>query len=169
MCSVLLPSVFFLLSLLFTSIDSEFLSPPIRITPKPPLATSESRHGPFALSEPADGFEFFGVGDETQRANDGIERNPQRKGKLRHCTFKYIPSSCNQTKQCDTQRMCVQITGDPCCAPGDGECPTPAQLDVSCLKPKPINWCHHDKDCAKSALCCDTGCGYNMCVERNQI
>uniref|UniRef100_A0A914HK59 Globin family profile domain-containing protein n=1 Tax=Globodera rostochiensis TaxID=31243 RepID=A0A914HK59_GLORO len=136
---------FLIILFLVSSIASEFLlRPPIRITPKPPVVTTENPHGPFALPEPADGFEFIGFGD----GNNGIRRNAQRKGKLRHCTFKYIPSSCNQTEQCDTFRLCVQITGDPCCAPGEGECPTPAQLDVSCLK-----------DCAKSALCCDTGCG----------
>ncbi|KAI3422275.1 hypothetical protein GPALN_012803 [Globodera pallida] len=95
--------ILFLVILSFSAIASEFLlKPPIRITPKPPVVTTENPHGPFALPEPADGFEFIGVGD----GNNGIGRNAQRKGKLRHCTFKYIPSSCNQTEQCDTFRVC---------------------------------------------------------------
>uniref|UniRef100_A0A915DQE2 WAP domain-containing protein n=1 Tax=Ditylenchus dipsaci TaxID=166011 RepID=A0A915DQE2_9BILA len=54
------------------------------------------------------------------------------------------------------------------CQP-QGECPTPIQLNIRCVKGNPINWCHHHIDCSRKALCCDSGCGYNVCVEQQEI
>uniref|UniRef100_A0A1I7RTA1 WAP domain-containing protein n=1 Tax=Bursaphelenchus xylophilus TaxID=6326 RepID=A0A1I7RTA1_BURXY len=62
------------------------------------------------------------------------------------------------------RELCVDVVGSPCCVQPRGVCPTTQQLDIKCVKHRSTNWCNSNRDCAKDSLCCDTGCGYNMCV-----
>ncbi|KAH7730802.1 Protein F54E2.2 [Aphelenchoides avenae] len=89
------------------------------------------------------------------------------KPSFKRCFFKYSPHTCNVNEYCDSNKLCVDVTGNPCCAPPRGVCPTQDQLDVKCRKGKPTSWCIQHKDCLKGALCCPTGCDYNICVNQN--
>ncbi|KAI6190565.1 hypothetical protein M3Y97_00131900 [Aphelenchoides bicaudatus] len=69
----------------------------------------------------------------------------------------------HRSKFCESNLLCVDVVGNPCCV-AQGVCPTKQQLDVKCVRNKPTNWCNADYDCGRGSLCCDTGCGYNICV-----
>ncbi|KAI1719784.1 hypothetical protein Ddc_09010 [Ditylenchus destructor] len=144
---------------------------PIRVTPRPYKAsfTSQSKHMANQIenyNKPAGGYSFM----ESTIHEDEVETETEAPKPLYGmCLFKYIPSSCKESNHCGTKKLCVTLGGNPCCAAPVGECPSPIQLDINCVKSNPINWCHHHNDCVRKALCCDTGCGYNMCVEQQGL
>lgn len=60
------------------------------------------------------------------------------------CVFKYTASTCQKANKtvCSTERLCVQITGNPCCALPKDECPPIFQMDIKCIKGRPVSKIH---------------------------
>ncbi|KAI6237778.1 hypothetical protein M3Y95_00300700 [Aphelenchoides besseyi] len=97
----------------------------------------------------------------------------------KQCFLKYNPTKCQRSDYCESNLLCVDIvgncycllitiylllSGNPCCVAPKGTCPTKQQLGIRCVRTKPTNWCDSDYDCGgRNSLCCDTGCGYNIC------
>uniref|UniRef100_A0AC34QHB3 WAP domain-containing protein n=1 Tax=Panagrolaimus sp. JU765 TaxID=591449 RepID=A0AC34QHB3_9BILA len=71
---------------------------------------------------------------------------------------------CTANDICESKKLCVQVTGEPCCYPPAHQCPTVEQLGVKCINNNPTNWCTRDEHCLRGRKCCPTGCGYNICV-----
>uniref|UniRef100_A0AC34QHH4 WAP domain-containing protein n=1 Tax=Panagrolaimus sp. JU765 TaxID=591449 RepID=A0AC34QHH4_9BILA len=80
------------------------------------------------------------------------------------CTVKFLFDTCQANDICESKKLCVQVTGEPCCYPPAHQCPTVEQLGVKCINNNPTNWCTRDEHCLRGRKCCPTGCGYNICV-----
>ncbi|KAL3083372.1 hypothetical protein niasHS_011174 [Heterodera schachtii] len=51
------------------------------------------------------------------------------------------------------------------------DCPSPFQIRIKCVVPRPASWCHSARECptyskAYPRRCCLTPCGYNVCMTK---
>uniref|UniRef100_A0A914HJ95 WAP domain-containing protein n=1 Tax=Globodera rostochiensis TaxID=31243 RepID=A0A914HJ95_GLORO len=51
------------------------------------------------------------------------------------------------------------------------DCPSPFEIRVKCVVPRPASWCHSARECptyskAYPRRCCLTPCGYNICMTK---
>ncbi|VDP60359.1 unnamed protein product [Heligmosomoides polygyrus] len=82
-------------------------------------------------------------------------------------------SSCASGYSClsseDDDRCCVTTTANVLLPSNPTSCPPPKDMGYTCTfggRKSLTNWCRKDSDCAASAvhLCCDSGCGFNVCL-----
>ncbi|KAI6216880.1 WAP domain-containing protein [Aphelenchoides fujianensis] len=92
--------------------------------------------------------------------NKSADRAPA----FKQCFLKYNKNHCLRSNSCESNLLCVDVKGDPCCVATPGNCPTVQQLGIVCVRSKPTNWCDTHTDCGRGSLCCDSGCSYNVCV-----
>uniref|UniRef100_A0A7E4ZV57 WAP domain-containing protein n=1 Tax=Panagrellus redivivus TaxID=6233 RepID=A0A7E4ZV57_PANRE len=98
------------------------------------------------------------------RRMETLVSKPVRRFKTEVCQVRFSFDTCQYNENCESRQLCIQVTGETCCAPTRSQCPTPEQLGVKCVSANPVNWCHRDSHCSRGRKCCATGCGYNICV-----
>ncbi|KAK5982339.1 WAP domain-containing protein, partial [Trichostrongylus colubriformis] len=81
--------------------------------------------------------------------------------------------SCESGYSClspsDDGRCCISPTADVLLPSNPTSCPSTTEMGYTCTygsKRKGTNWCRTNEDCVAGAvhLCCDTGCGFNVCL-----
>ncbi|CAI4223009.1 unnamed protein product [Auanema sp. JU1783] len=124
--------------------------------------------------------------DENRRqlSLNKIQQRPERFFNFEVCMGPEY-NDCRFEKMCSSKYSCLKSgTGTRCCLkPSTNhiqpkqvyKCPSTIEMGYVCLpwrlKLKTTSWCYTNNDCAKTSpqLCCDTGCGFNVCLQMNGL
>uniref|UniRef100_A0AC35GHD2 Uncharacterized protein n=1 Tax=Panagrolaimus sp. PS1159 TaxID=55785 RepID=A0AC35GHD2_9BILA len=80
-------------------------------------------------------FEKQGIHKEGCPIPKSLEPKTTPKPSFQPCTNKFLFDTCQASDAdvCVSKQLCVQVTGEPCCAPSPHQCPTIEQLGVKCI------------------------------------